>query len=564
MKNVTTTLQAIKDEYGSITKKYKLIEIDFIDAVIKKNGMIAFAAAILSIVIQSLNIYRVLFMTNAGLSTMNNRIYFTFYLSLFLASLLVIGMHIHWNPLSRTFYYLYIVYALFYIYWNLLLDSYSISNQTGGSNIIFITSLVFTSILFRFKLWHGISIQIVSYTTFLLLNFNSSDMGGIINVTIVSLVSILCSVLLFAQEVNSIYNAHELIKTNKKLINEEDKLRMELEKHQLIMRNTNLFSFDWNLAKNTLIPSRNCSETLGWPPLINEPLHWLTQHDGIFTEDRANFLELIHTSTKEKTNASMDIRLKDYSDTFVWYRIQLFVQCDYTNEPNTIIGVLLNIDGTTRLIHNLNKQLKGQLEGTKKYFNYLKDTQEKTIIYRHDMRHSLKLLEQLASQGNMEKLCDYLSETHNKLDTITPNHYCANETSNLILGSFEQLAHKNHVTFTTDVSLPTELPIEDTVLCSLLFNLLENAITAAKQVKDNPSRSVHVKAIFKNNKLIIFTENDFSGTVTIENDLPVSPSIKEGHGFGIKSIINIVEQHSGLYTFETQEQKFYAKILLEI
>ncbi|MFI3171621.1 MAG: GHKL domain-containing protein [Eubacteriales bacterium] len=553
-----------KQELNRIVANYRAIDGIFIANMNTRNSLITIVGAIVTFCIQLFNIYRVLVLSPSGLTSYNNRIYFYFYIVMLIVAATTMFLHFFWKSSINTRYYCHVLCAIFYIYWNLFLNSYSTSRDVDGSNIVFITALIFTSILFRFKLWHSIFIQLISYCSFLAINYHFLQIGDIINISITTLVTVLCCTLLFVQEVKLLCNQQELLRMNKSLKKEEDNLRIELEKHQLIMQETSLFSFDWNLLNDTLIPSRNCSETLGWPASIIHPYQWIQEHEGIYESDRKSCFHFIDSCIKNKKSGTVDIRIKDYTGTYTWYRLQLFIQSNQDNIANTALGILLNIDGTTKLINNLSKQLQDQLDGSKQYIEHLKNTHEQTAIYRHDMRHSLKLMELLAHQGNMDKLCEYLAETHNKLDSITPNYYCENETVNLILGSFALHAKKQHIVFTTDVALPESLSIVDTDLCSLLFNLLENAITAASSVEDSASRIVHIQSIYKNNKLLIFVQNGFVGEIIMKNDVPVSPLAQEGHGFGIKSIMTIVDKYEGLYTFEIKEHQFYAKVMLEI
>lgn len=554
----------IMQEVRTTWSNFTTYEEEFLATIIKKNAFIIFLGALLNCCTQLFNLYRVLFLSTSKLHSVNNQIYFTFYLVLFLVSLTALVLHSRWPKTLVKIYYLQLFYYFFYIYWNLLLNSYTLYGNPGSSTIVYITAVIFTTILFRFKLNHILMIQLLSYLPFLLLNYGTIQSGDIINMSISIIATLLCATILFAVEIRLLYNQHTLLHINEELKTREDALRLELEKHQVIMAETNLFSFDWNLLDHTLTPSRNCSEILGWPPYIEHPRQWITETDVIFPADCQNTLDLIQKAIHGNTCENIDLRIRDYTNNYTWYRLQLFVQYNQNQIATTVIGTLLNIDGTTKLINNLNKQLHTQLEGSKQYIEQLKDAQEQTIIYRHDMRHSLKLMEQLAYQGNMEKLSSYLTEIHSKLDSITPNHYCENETINLILGSFDQLARKQAISFATNIIVPQDLPISDTEVCSLLFNLLENAMTAASQPEDSSLRYVHMKSAYKDKKWILFIENGFSGDIVMEDDLPISQSKHEGHGLGIKSIINIVDNHDGLYTFEVDGQKFYTKILLAI
>ncbi len=205
-----------------------------------------------------------------------------------------------------------------------------------------------------------------------------------------------------------------------------------------------------------------------------------------------------------------------------------------------------------------------QLQQAQIDLDTMRQMQNNTRIYRHDMRHHLSLIDSFAFEGNLQKINEYLAITEADIDALTPVHYCENETVNLILSSFETRAKKEHVVLHTDVKLPEELGINDTELCALLSNALENAITAAAQVEDDKLRKVYIHAVINNGRLIMSTENAYVGMIDMEGELPKSKSKEVGHGFGIKSMISIVERYGGLYSFETEGGVFILRLLLPL
>lgn len=194
----------------------------------------------------------------------------------------------------------------------------------------------------------------------------------------------------------------------------------------------------------------------------------------------------------------------------------------------------------------------------------LRAAQEQSAIYRHDMRYHLSLIGGFANEGNIQKIKEYLSSTEADIDAATPVCYCQNQTVNLIMSTFNARAKKEGVVLLVDIVLPYELGINDTELCSLFSNALENAIYAAAQVADQKSRRVYVRSVVNNNKLVVSIENAYIGTVEMKGGVPKPTSKKAGHGFGIKSMIATVERHEGLYSFETTGGMFVLHIMLPL
>lgn len=208
--------------------------------------------------------------------------------------------------------------------------------------------------------------------------------------------------------------------------------------------------------------------------------------------------------------------------------------------------------------------LSSQFKQAQVELDTMRQKQKDTMIYRHDMRHHLALIGGYAAEGDLQKIKDYLAIAEVDIDTLTPVRYCENETVNLILSSFQTRANKTGVVLNIDVKLPPQLNINDTELCALLSNALENAINAASQMDDEKLRKVHIYAVINNNKLVISTENAYMGKIEMDGELPKSKLENSGHGFGIKSMIAIVERHNGLYSIETEGGVFILQLMLPL
>lgn len=205
-----------------------------------------------------------------------------------------------------------------------------------------------------------------------------------------------------------------------------------------------------------------------------------------------------------------------------------------------------------------------QLQQAQSELDAMRQVQKSTVMYRHDMRHHLSLIGSFAAEGDIHKIKEYLSITEADIEALTLVRHCENETVNLILSTFETRAKKDGIILCTDIQLPEALGINDTELCSLLSNALENAITAAAQVRDEKLRKVYIHALISNDKLVISTENAYVGKIEMEGELPKSQSNEAGHGFGIKSMVAIVERHGGLYSFETADEVFVLQLMIPL
>jgi len=205
--------------------------------------------------------------------------------------------------------------------------------------------------------------------------------------------------------------------------------------------------------------------------------------------------------------------------------------------------------------------LAAQLRSAHSELASLRQMQNIAATYRHDMRHHLAILQSMASEGSMERIKTYLSSAQSDIDAITPIRFCENETVNLILSTFSTKANHAGVSMTVDAKLPSSMPLSDTALCSLLSNALENAISAAARL-DPDRRTVSVKAVVHNAKLLILIENPLEGEIVIKDGLP--HTTLEGHGYGTRSIGAIADAHGGQAIFSARDGIFNLKVMLPL
>jgi len=201
-----------------------------------------------------------------------------------------------------------------------------------------------------------------------------------------------------------------------------------------------------------------------------------------------------------------------------------------------------------------------QTNQAKKELSAFLDSQEKTAIYRHDMRHHLNLIAGYLEAGDIKSASQYISNAQSEIKEFTPVRYCANHTFNLILSYYADKAKAVGVTFFTDVSIPQVISIPETELCALLSNSLENALHACANVPDDNAKILRVNCQLHKDNMLFFIENNYMGEIDMENGLPQNHA--KGHGFGVKSIMTIVHKYKGYCSYTAKDEIFTLKIVL--
>ncbi len=209
-----------------------------------------------------------------------------------------------------------------------------------------------------------------------------------------------------------------------------------------------------------------------------------------------------------------------------------------------------------------NALLATQSDSAKKEIQALQKVREQVAVYHHDMRHHLSMIGGWLETGEVDKVSEYIRQTQADIDSIVPARYCENNSVNLILSSFAAKAKERDVTLRICASIPEVLLFSETELCALLSNGLENAVSAAAQIKERERREVLFSCCPHKDNLLISIKNPYMGALRMQEGLPVSS--RPGHGFGTKSIKMIAERHKGYVSFETRDGQFTLKIVLPL
>ena len=211
-------------------------------------------------------------------------------------------------------------------------------------------------------------------------------------------------------------------------------------------------------------------------------------------------------------------------------------------------------------LQNEQNLLRTQVTASQVHIEALKESQEKTILYRHDMRHHLNLINSYLVDNNKDAAQKYMAEVEKTIVDATVEKYCSNYTVNLILSSYITKARSEQITIETQIDLTEKNAISDMDLCVIFSNAIENAITACKGIHTANERILKIVSKINNHKLFIQITNSFDGTITFVDDMPVSTV--ENHGLGTKSIATVAQKYGGVYSFTAEDNVFKASIIL--
>lgn len=193
------------------------------------------------------------------------------------------------------------------------------------------------------------------------------------------------------------------------------------------------------------------------------------------------------------------------------------------------------------------------------------DNDEQIRRYRHDMKAHLMTMEALAVQSEgQEELLQYLQEVLNQAEAIKGTIRTGNQAVDAILGNLIQTAEKDGIVVKCHASLPEQLYISAFDLCTILSNLVRNAIEACRELVDRAEQPViNIELYPMEEHLFIGVKNPTAHEVQIRNqELITTKKDAENHGFGSKNVKSVVEKYSGTLQYECWDGFFTAEVYL--
>jgi len=153
----------------------------------------------------------------------------------------------------------------------------------------------------------------------------------------------------------------------------------------------------------------------------------------------------------------------------------------------------------------INRQLATQRE---QYERIMKNA-ETVKFMRHDMRHHLTLMGELA-RGE-EKLEEYIQNLSEKLDDAQDKLYCANYAVNAVTAHYLGVAEREGISVDARLEVPEDTGLVPAIdLCVIMGNLLENAVEACRRMTRG-NKFIRVRSRVTGDSLSLVVINSFDG-----------------------------------------------------
>lgn len=180
----------------------------------------------------------------------------------------------------------------------------------------------------------------------------------------------------------------------------------------------------------------------------------------------------------------------------------------------------------------------------------------------HDLKYQISVLK---SETNIQESIAYLNQMEQEIKAYEAQNKTGNRILDTILTGKTLYCQNNWIELTS-VADGEALNFMNAIDISTLFgNMIDNAIESVMKIEKKERRLIHLVVAKEKNFLRIRMENCYDQELEFEGGIPVTTKEnKKYHGFGLKSIQNIVKKYGGSTTLRAEAGWFEIRILIPL
>lgn len=223
---------------------------------------------------------------------------------------------------------------------------------------------------------------------------------------------------------------------------------------------------------------------------------------------------------------------------------------------------LLTLRSTAkRLEHFQNDLLARQVSEVENLYSQIRGM-------RHDLRNHAQTMQAFLNLNQTGELKQYLQDLSHSFEQVDDVLRTGNVMADAIINSKLSLAKSKGVAVHAKAAVPASSSIPDISLCTILGNLLDNAMEACLRLPEDPARFIRVYIAPMKGQLYVNVTNAAPGRAKRENGryLSAKPGrdVLARHGFGLTQIDRAAKLCGGYVNRQQEEGVFATEVMLPL
>ena len=213
-----------------------------------------------------------------------------------------------------------------------------------------------------------------------------------------------------------------------------------------------------------------------------------------------------------------------------------------------------------QLLHILELQNRFAAESARQ----MEEAVSQVRMLKHELSHHITALSAFYASGEYKRLGDYLDALEEQRTDLKPLYYAEHFLINVILTHYLETAKNHGIKIIHQVHVPKELPAKDADLCTLLVNILSNALEGCLALPEGADRYIDIKLLYKKGNLHINCTNSAIPSAKDDQSFPSTKKDPSSHGLGIPAIKKIAENYFGTVHICNEDGRFTVNAFLHL
>jgi sensor histidine kinase YesM len=216
-----------------------------------------------------------------------------------------------------------------------------------------------------------------------------------------------------------------------------------------------------------------------------------------------------------------------------------------------------------RQIQQEQKNIALQNKLLEKNYQVAKESYESNARLYHDMENHFSMIQSYLANGKVEDAREYLDRISKDRAAYSVERFTGIEAIDYILSQKAELARQQNVEVSIHAEYPKNCKIDPVDLCTILTNLLDNAVEACVKLPETSIKKLVVTIRRINQFIIIQIANSCMEEPIINRGIFItSKTEKRHHGWGMKNVKLAVEKYYGTMEFEYSKNMFTICVML--
>jgi len=186
------------------------------------------------------------------------------------------------------------------------------------------------------------------------------------------------------------------------------------------------------------------------------------------------------------------------------------------------------------------QQMKTELE----MYEQISELTQDLRTLRHDMRGNIGVIKALYESKEYDKIGEYISQIFQDIEPAEDLVIVSNKAVSIVLSQKCRMARKEGIRISSRI-IAEDYGMEELDICSLLSNILDNAIESARKCPEE-KRYIDFEMVEEGDGYVIRCENPYVESPVMKQEQYISSKKNaENHGYGVGIIRRLAKKYSG-------------------